>query len=204
MICRSTSLKFLGVIVDENLNWKDHIDTVENLLSKNIGVLYRANRLLPRNCAKKLYYAFIHSHVAYANIVWGSCYKSYLNQIHLKQKHAIRIIFQKDRLAHSRPLMRQLQALNVYQLNIYQIILFVFKTKIGITPITFQNIFSHIEHNYPTRFSKNNLQLHRSSRTPKFSILLRGPKLWNEILTDEEKQTMSFVSFKYILKHKLF
>ena len=35
------SLKFLGVILDETINWNRHIELVENKISKNIGILYR-------------------------------------------------------------------------------------------------------------------------------------------------------------------
>ena len=38
-IKRENSVKFLGVIIDENLAWKNHIEVVENKISKNIGVL---------------------------------------------------------------------------------------------------------------------------------------------------------------------
>ena len=43
---RKNSVKCLGVIIDENLTWKNHIEVVENKISKNIGVLYRASHLL--------------------------------------------------------------------------------------------------------------------------------------------------------------
>ena len=39
---RVTSIKFLGAILDENINWNRHIELVENKVSKNIGILYRA------------------------------------------------------------------------------------------------------------------------------------------------------------------
>ena len=45
-IKRENSAKFLGVIIDENLTWKNHIEVVENKISKNTGVLYRASHLL--------------------------------------------------------------------------------------------------------------------------------------------------------------
>ena len=38
---RVNSLKFLGVILDETINWNRHIELVENKISKNIGILYR-------------------------------------------------------------------------------------------------------------------------------------------------------------------
>ena len=50
---RENSVKFLGVIIDENLTWKNHIEVVENKISKNIGVLYRASHLFDfRNLLK--------------------------------------------------------------------------------------------------------------------------------------------------------
>ena len=45
-IKRSSSIKFLGVLVDENLTWIDHITLVENKLSKNLGLLHKAKNYL--------------------------------------------------------------------------------------------------------------------------------------------------------------
>ena len=45
-IKRENSIKFLGVSIDENLTWKNHIEVVENKISKNVGVLYRGSHLL--------------------------------------------------------------------------------------------------------------------------------------------------------------
>ena len=42
------SIKFLGIMVDENLTWNDHIHILENKLSKNIGLLYRAKPYLDK------------------------------------------------------------------------------------------------------------------------------------------------------------
>ena len=39
--------KFLGVIINENLTWSDHIDVVSNKCSKNLGII----RKLQKNCA---------------------------------------------------------------------------------------------------------------------------------------------------------
>ena len=38
-IKRENSVKFLGVIIDENWTWKNHTEVVENEISKNIRVL---------------------------------------------------------------------------------------------------------------------------------------------------------------------
>ena len=57
-IKRENSVKFLGFIIDESLTWKNHIEVVENKISKNIGVLYRASHFKP---SKSLF--FLHSHL---------------------------------------------------------------------------------------------------------------------------------------------
>ena len=48
-IKRTTSIKFLGIMVDENLTWNGHIRILENKLSKNIGLLYGAKPYLDKN-----------------------------------------------------------------------------------------------------------------------------------------------------------
>ena len=58
-IKRENSVKFLDVIIDENFTWKNHIEVVENKISKNIGVLYRASHLLDfKNLLKSIFPSF--------------------------------------------------------------------------------------------------------------------------------------------------
>ena len=51
---RVNSIKFLGVIIDENINWNRHIELVENKISKNIGLLYRASLYLNKGSLKSI------------------------------------------------------------------------------------------------------------------------------------------------------
>ena len=43
---RETAIKFLGVMLDENITWEKHICTIESKLAQNIGLLYCAKPLL--------------------------------------------------------------------------------------------------------------------------------------------------------------
>ena len=36
------SIKFLGVLLDENVTWKEHLKLIENKFAKSIGLLYKA------------------------------------------------------------------------------------------------------------------------------------------------------------------
>lgn len=46
---RVKEITFLGVIIDEKLNWKSHIKHIQNKISKSIAILYRAKHMLDKN-----------------------------------------------------------------------------------------------------------------------------------------------------------
>ena len=60
---RVKSITFLGVLLDENLSWKDHIKYIENKVAKSIGLLYRAKPFLDKNSLFALYYSYIHTYI---------------------------------------------------------------------------------------------------------------------------------------------
>ena len=97
----------------------------------------------------------------------------------------------------SRLLMKELNILNVYQLNILRHLSFMFKVKNSITPRVFSQVFSLIDHLYPTRLSDFNLKLTR------FAIGFRGPTRWNEFLTQSENCYTSIEVFKNKIKGKI-
>ena len=203
-IKRENAIKFLGIIIDENLTWKNHISTLENKISKNIGMLYKAKFLLNEKCLKHIYFAFIHSYLNYGNIAWASTNRYKLKKLHNQQKHAARIICNEDRYTPSKPLMKKLNILNIYQLNIYQTLSFMFKTKQNTTPAIFQQKFKTINHKYPTKFSANNLLIpNQKLKSSRFSISARGPTIWNKFCDDGTKKITSLPLFQNTTKNKL-
>ena len=113
-------------------------------------------------------------------------------------------MFNEDRLSHSRPLLRKINALNVYQINLYQHLNFLRKFNSQETARIFNDMIKKPVHKYPTYFSKSNFCLKFFSlNSTKYSISFRGPKLWNEILYKEEKELESYSLFQNTLKSKL-
>ena len=189
---RTSSIKFLGVMLDEHITWNEHIKTIGKKLAKNIDLLYKARVLLDKESLKTIYFSYIHSYLNYANIAWASTYFTKLKPIHYQQKHAARTVFGEDRLTHSRLLLRSLNALNIYQINIHQQANFMCKFKYSQTPSIFNNVFEKPDHKYPTQFSEINYKQKRFSLTSsKYSLAVRGSKIWNEFLTKEEKGIQS-------------
>ena len=52
---RETTIKFLGILLDENLTCRNHIARIESKVSKNLGILYKARTYLNLNTVKPVY-----------------------------------------------------------------------------------------------------------------------------------------------------
>ena len=199
VIERQEFIKFLGVLLDENLNWKEHIKYTENKIAKNLGLLYKARPFLERNALLALYYSCIQTYINYANIAWGSTCRT-----NLKKKHAICIIFIKNKFAHTREIFKEQKILNMYQLNILSNIIFMHRVENKTAPSIFLTKFCKPSHPYPTNFSAHNflvptLKLKKS----RYRVSIRGPLLWNNILTAAEKTQESLPKFRTTIKEKL-
>ena len=122
----------------------------------------------------------------------------------LKQKHGVRIVFNKDKLTHSRPLFENLNTLTVYQINIYQHLNFMHKFINNKIPSIFSYFIKKPNHKYPTNFSQSSFYLKRYSlNSTKYSISIRGPKLWNDVINKEEKDIQSYSLFQKKIRSKL-
>ena len=95
-IKRENSLKFLGVVIDENLTCKTHIELVENKISKSVGILCKASHSLNSKSLQSIYFALVHPYINYANISRASTNKTYLKRILGKQKQAARLMSSDD------------------------------------------------------------------------------------------------------------
>ena len=96
-----------------------------------------------------------------------------------------------------RLLMKELNILDVYQINIQQHILFMFKVKNSITPRVFNQVFSLVDHLYPTRFSDNSFKIcDFNLKLTRCAIGVRGPTIWNKFLTESDKCCTSIDVFK--------
>ena len=87
----SNSIKYLGVKIDENLNWKDHIHDIATKLNRANALLFKIRNYVNFNTLKSIYFAIFDSHINYANLIWGQNLNSAFRIVTL-QKKAIRII----------------------------------------------------------------------------------------------------------------
>ena len=92
----STRVKYLGIQIDQHLNWNEHIKNIIPKLSRAIGVLSKICHYIPKFLLKTIYYSIFNSELIYACQVWGQN-ENCLKKLSTLQNKAIRIIkFKQD------------------------------------------------------------------------------------------------------------
>ena len=85
-IHESRKIKYLGLIMDDRLTWKFHINELCKKLGRSVGMLYKLRHLCPLTVLKSLYYSLLNSHIAYGLPVWGNSDQIYIDKISKLQK----------------------------------------------------------------------------------------------------------------------
>ena len=92
-IVKKDYVKFLGITIDQHLNWTQQCQEVSKEVSSNLYMLNSVKRFIPFDCRKKLYYSFIYSSLSYGLMLWGpSCLKTELKPLKIQQNKALRAI----------------------------------------------------------------------------------------------------------------
>ena len=198
------SIKFLGVMIDQHLSWKDHIDIAACKISRTIGIISKSKYFISETSLLQLYHSLVYPYLYYGNIVWGAAYKSNLKRLNVLQKRIIRIITKSRFDAHTSPLFQKYHLLTLDNIHLYQIGLFMFSVHSNSIPDTFQTMFSkNFEtHHYATRQANNYKVYFSRTNILKFSIVSSGPRLWNSF-PNELKSKQPLSCFKSNLKKHL-
>jgi hypothetical protein len=79
-----TETKFLGLIIDDTLTWKQHIEYLKKNISLACFALRNIKDTVSLDALKLTYFANVHSIISYGIILWGN--SSYANKVFKLQK----------------------------------------------------------------------------------------------------------------------
>ena len=89
----SNNCKFLGIILDEKLDWTPHINDRILKIKHNKNMLQISVNCLTPSAKKLIYYGHIHSHLTYCLLVWGGiCKKGDLVRLSKTQNKCVKLI----------------------------------------------------------------------------------------------------------------
>ena len=92
LIPQTLNVNYLGITIDADLKFHNHIFLLEDKISRTIEILSKLRLILPQNTLLKIYYALIHSQLTYGLIIWGCTFPSYLNKLQSLQNKAVKMI----------------------------------------------------------------------------------------------------------------
>ena len=149
--------KFLGIMIDEHLYFTDHIQYIKGKISRGIGIIYKAKRLLNKETLLTLYYSFIYPYFNYCLTVWGNTFKTQIDILQKLQNRIMRLITGAGWRDKSAPIFNQTKVLNVYQMYVYSVQLLNYKFHFKQLPEIFNSFYAYNYeiHGYYTRQQSN-------------------------------------------------
>ena len=89
---QTKSYEYLGVTIDEKLNWKKQIKDVESKLSQACGAISRIRPYVDQECLRTLYFGHAYSFLQYAILAWGSASETNLSRINILHNRLLRLM----------------------------------------------------------------------------------------------------------------
>ena len=203
LISVQQNIKYLGLNIDDKLNFKEHIKIIERKVAYAVGILAKSKHYLPRDILLQLYHALIYYHLIYAIPVWGSTFHTYFDKLIAYLNKAVKTIAKAKWNDSPSPRYNELGILKlakIYQLEVAKIMHRIDTKKHPPSLIRyFQK--SGLSHSYSTltvSFSQLlHIPLFKTTKLQK-SFLHLGVKIWNSIPSNIK--LLSYTKFKSLFK----
>ena len=73
-----TTTKFLGLIIDDQLKWLEHVQYIKNKLSKSVGILCKVQHYLDQQTLHNLYPTFVYPYLNCGVEIWRNACNIFL------------------------------------------------------------------------------------------------------------------------------
>ena len=204
-IKRVEGARFLGVWVDNELKWTEHINKVKTKIGQLLGVVGRASSVLDGGSLRTLYNGIVLPHLQYCLIVWGDFVggrnKTLASSLLKYQKRFVGLISQCKGRYHSDPLFAKYGMLKVDDLYRQQLRMYGWQFWNGCLPkgqsVMFQRTVER--HGHATRSAGLGITIETRDQG---SIKYRLPKEWS-LIPEELKENRSITAFKRCSKKLL-
>ena len=178
--------KFLGVIIDNKLKWKEHIDYISKKIANGIGVIVKARKIFDKVTLLSLHNSLILPYLSYCIHIWGNAYQTHLQKLHVLQNKIIRIIAGVPRRTSSDPLYYEFNILKINKLYMYAVDFCMHKYENDMLLELFKDMFVKVTdvHDHDTRIATTNQlynPIYGTARGQK-SFKYVGVRTWNYIL----------------------
>ena len=181
------SNKYLGVQIDSELKWREHITFAIGKISRAMDMLKYAKKYLPLDIVRNMYTSIVEPHFRNCCSVWGCCGETLLDKLQKLQNRVARIVTNSSYDASSLPLIGSLGWLTIKEMIEFKTATTVYKSLHGLAPEYMRQMFTKLSENTSRSLRNTNTDL----RIPRFatsygqrSFSYRGVTVWNKLSTE--------------------
>ena len=180
---RSTvsSVRVLGLTINEYLSWKDHMNVLKTKLRSVLGAVLRVKPYPNKDTMLTLYHSLLMSNIRFCITNWCFGNKTIINQLQCSGNIFIRMIFNLPRFESTQSVMARNSLLTIDKLYRYEIALFMFKFHMKQLPSAFSDIFLMKKYSIGSRYNSSIIPMACRILLSQQSIRYVGPEIWNEV-----------------------
>ena len=194
--------EFLGIILADDLCFREQINRVCKKLSRGAGIMYRVSGMVPKEVLKKVYFAVVYPYLCYAVATWGGSGTGNCNRVTRAHRRAVKLLGS----VNGKDYLSSHNLLSFESIHDYFVLVKIFRAIHQENHKALTEKLNELRpaHSYPTRFDialNFNVPKFNKSTTHR-SFLYRGISLWNSLPVDLKRCDTLF-SFKRRLKDYL-
>ena len=197
-IWESESVKLLGVHIDSQLKFEEHVLKICLKASRKLTALSRMSKFLCFNKRRTLFKAFFQSQFQYCPLIWMFCSRKMNNKINRLQERALRFVFNDYNSSFQNLLIRD-GSVTVHHNNIRLLAIEMYKVKNELSPNHIIELFTRSNRSTNRAMTDFLLPETRTDVFGKNSLRYFGPKIWN-IVPQNIKNASSLPLFKTMIK----
>ena len=195
--------KYLGVMMDKNLNWKAHIDYISSKISKACGIISKLRYSVSTKLLVEIYNALIHSYLRYGIVIWGNTSGESLQPLNTLVNRAVKIMsFTYSDRTDLEPIFSDLKVLSLKNVFRLETAKYMYKLKNDLLPTVIGNYFeTRSEYcmnpapRYKFRKRNKTKKIDTRLKSSEKSIQIKSEKIWSEI-PESLRKKKSINSFK--------
>lgn len=186
---RLSTIKYLGLHLDENMRWNKHMAHTEKKIAAVNGVLWKLRDYLPQQTKKLIYDSLLQPHLNYMTPLWGLASCKAINHAQILQNRALRNVYNLEwRINRVEMYTHKVEShLPIRGLTVLNTATYMYKNQHGLTHSNIQFTQSRETHK---RILRNSNDLRPSSARTNYglkSIESFGPKVFNKVPANIKK-----------------
>ena len=168
-------IRFLGILLDENLSFKRHTESMRLKVSRGLGIIRKLKRVFPFSILRLLYFSLIYPYLCYCSLVWMSTFPSVLTPLHNLQLKAAKVLQSTTHIS--------VELLKIKDIHTLHLSFIAFQYFRGDLPSSFSGLFEIVRNvsPYETRNKDDVLVPSTPAVRSDFGLIVAVGRAWNSI-----------------------